>query len=142
MLRGSDSQNRPATLAEWPAFDPEVLGGNYHGHYGAGPVTKIQAAPNATGDPLLTGVNVEQLAGHGSLYRCGPLKADARPLLFGSVPGEPAEPVAWTRTFGPKRARIFYTSLGHPDDFADPQFRRLLLNAILWAAGQPLPPAE
>ncbi len=141
-LGAGDRRNRPATLAEWPEFDPEVLGGNYHGHYGAGPVAKIVAAPGSAEDSILTGVKLEQFVGHGSLYRCGPLKADAKPLLFGAIAGEPAEPVAWTRAFGPKQARIFYTSLGHPDDFADPQFRRLLLNAILWAAGQPLPPAE
>jgi type 1 glutamine amidotransferase len=35
---------------------------------------------------------------------------------------------------------VFYTSLGHPDDFAEPAFRRLLLNGILWALRQPVPP--
>jgi type 1 glutamine amidotransferase len=34
---------------------------------------------------------------------------------------------------------VFYTSLGDPDDFATPEFNRLLLNAIAWAtnAAQP-----
>jgi hypothetical protein len=27
----------PAGHADWPAFDADVLGGNYHNHYGAGP---------------------------------------------------------------------------------------------------------
>jgi type 1 glutamine amidotransferase len=36
----------------------------------------------------------------------------------------------------------FYTSLGHPDDFANPAFRRLLANAIRWTASQPRPEAK
>jgi len=41
------------------------------------------------------------------------------------------EPIAWTRFAD--NSRIFYTSLGYPDDFKLPQFRRLLINAIYWA---------
>ena len=55
------------------------------------------------------------------------------PLLVGTIPGEASEPIAWTNTYGPKRARIFYTSMGDPDDFKNPEFRRLLLNSIAWA---------
>jgi type 1 glutamine amidotransferase len=39
-----------------------------------------------------------------------------------------------------KGRRIFYTSLGHPDDFQDENFQRLLLNALEWTLQQPLPP--
>jgi type 1 glutamine amidotransferase len=37
------------------------------------------------------------------------------------------------RTSGPKQARVFYTSHGGAPDFANPDFRRLLLNAVPWA---------
>jgi type 1 glutamine amidotransferase len=67
-----------------------------------------------------------------SLYRPGPLAADAQILLLGHIPGQPLEPVAWTRLYGDRRARIFYTSLGHESDFADSEFRRLLVNAVAW----------
>ena len=30
-------------------------------------------------------------------------------------------------------SRIFYTSLGHPQDFDRPEFRKLLNNAVFWA---------
>jgi type 1 glutamine amidotransferase len=40
--------------------------------------------------------------------------------------------VAWTRSYGPKRARIFYTSLGAPEDLQIPEARRLLVNAVAW----------
>ncbi len=33
---------------EWTKFDPEVLGGNYHNHYPAGP--KLTVTPVARGD--------------------------------------------------------------------------------------------
>jgi len=61
-----------------------------------------------------------------------PLAPTARPLLMGrwSDRADP-EPVAWTNTY--HGGRIFYTSLGHPDDFKLPPFNRLLLNAIRWA---------
>jgi hypothetical protein len=129
-----------AGLAAWPGFDPEVLGGNYRGHHGAGPLTTLTVAPGAEGHPILTGLEPGQFVGHGSLYRAGPLKDGTRALLLGSIPGQPAEPVAWTRSYGPKEARVFYTSLGHVGDFADPPFRRLLLNGILWALNLPVPP--
>jgi type 1 glutamine amidotransferase len=45
--------------------------------------------------------------------------------------------VAWTHEYGQKNARVFYTSLGHPDDFKEPAFRKLLLNGIVWALGPP-----
>jgi type 1 glutamine amidotransferase len=120
-------------LMAWPEFDPEVLGGNYAGHHGVGPMTTVTAAPGAAAHPILKGVNLADLVGHGSLYKVNPLKASAQPLLMGSVPGQAPEPVAWTHRYGPRNARIFYTSLGHPDDFKSPEFRRLLLNGIAWA---------
>ena len=46
-------------------------------------------------------------------------------LLIGSIPGKPAEPVAWvhkTKAGG----RVFYTSLGHAEDFKQPAFNELL----------------
>jgi len=39
--------------------------------------------------------------------------------------------VAWTRPHG--GGRVFYTSLGHPDDFHQPCFLKLLVNALFWA---------
>ncbi len=125
---------------QWPAFDPEVLGGNYAGHHGHGPVTTLRAAPGSEADPLLRGVDLATCKGHGSLYRVSPLNADVRPLLTGSIEGKPPEPVAWSRRYGAKNAFVFYTSLGHPDDFAEPSFRRLLLNAIATATGRPVAP--
>ena len=131
-LRPNDPPAAPGH-ATWQEFDPDVLGGHYTNHHAAGPKTTIAIAPGGSGHPLLKGVRLEALVGNGSLYKVSPLAADTKAILIGTIPGQPPEPVAWTHEYGPKRARVFYTSLGHPDDFQNPQFRRLLTNAIAWA---------
>src|SRR5207245_4780261 len=115
----------------WLTLDKEVLGGNYHGHYKEGPVTKISVAAKATGHPILAGV--EPFESVGSLYKNTGLAADSEILLTGNIP-EHTEPIAWTRTHN--GGRIFYTSLGHPEDFKNANFRRLLTNALFWTANR------
>ena len=77
----------------------------------------------------------DRLLGHQSLYKVLPLSADAVPVLIGtaSTDTSPPQPVAWTRTYGANKARIFYTSLGAPEDMRIPDVRKLLLNAVDWA---------
>jgi nicotinamidase-related amidase/type 1 glutamine amidotransferase len=127
----------PQGCATWETFDPEVLGGHYTGHHGAGPKVEIKAADGAGTHPILSGVDVKALHGNGSLYKVRPLAEGTTPLLFGSIPDKPAEPVLWTHT-SKAGGRIVYTSLGHADDFKEAAFARLLSNAIHWAAGLPL----
>jgi type 1 glutamine amidotransferase len=54
--------------------------------------------------------------------------------MTGAIDGKPAEPAAWTfqRSDG---GRSFYTSLGHKEDFQNPDFQRLLFNGMVWASG-------
>jgi type 1 glutamine amidotransferase len=122
-----------AKLAAWQTFDPEVFGGHYENHHGAGPKTAVTFAPSADSHPILQGITAAKLPGNGSLYKVSPLEPTAKPLLIGTIPDKPSEPIAWTHTYGPNRAKTFYTSLGHPDDFQNPEFRRLLTNAIAWS---------
>jgi type 1 glutamine amidotransferase len=77
------------------------------------------------------------------LYQVDPLKGDCTPLLLGAaVKGEEARkeifgtpnPVAWTKTHN--GARVFFTTLGHPQDFAEESMRRLVVNGIYWALGR------
>jgi type 1 glutamine amidotransferase len=58
------------------------------------------------------------------------LATSATALLMGTIPGTEPEPVAWTNQYG--KSRIFYTSLGHEDDFKNDNFLRLLANAVEW----------
>jgi type 1 glutamine amidotransferase len=123
--------------AEWQEFDPEVLGGHYTGHHGEGPKTQISVAPNAENHTILKGVSFEGFVGNGSLYKVSPLAKSTTPLLIGKIEQQPAEPIAWTHTF--HDGRVFYTSLGHVGDFENPEFNKLLVNAIFWGLGKPVP---
>ena len=118
----------PKGHAEWPEFDARVLGGNYHGHHPSGPTATISA--QNTAHPILEGI-FGPFPSKGALYQTGPLGKQATELLSGSIPGQKAEPIAWTNRYG--KARIFYTSLGHEDDFKQPAFWQLMENATRWA---------
>ena len=131
-LRGNAKPADPK-LAAWQEFDAEVLGGNYSNHYGNEEMTTLSLAPGAESHAILKGVDVAKLATRGSLYKVSPLEKGITRLLFGTIAGKAPEPVAWTRRFGEKSARIFYTSLGHPADFQNADFRVFLTNAVAWA---------
>ena len=128
-----DGAPPPEGHSAWLTFDPDVLGGHYTGHHGFGPKVAV-SLPGETPHPILTGVDLSQLQGNGSLYKVSPLAISATPILLGTIPDTPTEPLAWvyTNKYG---GRVFYTSLGHIDDFAEPAFQRLLLNGVRWAAG-------
>jgi type 1 glutamine amidotransferase len=118
--------------AIWPEFDAEVLGGHYTGHHGDGPKVTAAVAPGAAEHPILRGINPRQLQGCGSLYKVVPLAGSTTPVLMGSIPNQSPEPIAWTNTLRISRARVFYTSLGHWDDFENPEFRKLLVQGLCW----------
>jgi nicotinamidase-related amidase/type 1 glutamine amidotransferase len=126
----------PKGHAEWTKFDAEVLGGNYHNHYPAGPQTTIQAVPEWENNPLLSGIKTP-FTSKGSLYLTSPLAKSATPLLMGTTPKQKPEPIAWTNTY--KKGKIFYTALGHKSDFQNPQFNRLMDNAARWCLGMTIP---
>jgi len=113
----------------WLAFDKAVLGGNYNGHYGHGPVASVHLVDEARGHPVLAGVRPFQSA--YSLYKNTGLAGDVTVLATATAKGQ-TEPVAWTRV--QNGGRVFYTSLGGPTDFQNPDFQRMLTNAVFWAA--------
>lgn len=127
----------PEGLADWPEFDAEILGGNYTNHHGNGPKVAVKGAlaGGASEHPITAGIDLGALVGNGSLYKVSPLAPKTQTLLIGSIPEQPAEPVAWTHTT-PHGGRVFYTSLGHWDDFREPAFQQLLLQGLRWAAAK------
>ena len=129
-LRG---QAPPEGKLVWEDWDQEVFGGNYTGHHGSGPETRMTMAPEASEHPIVQGIKLDELEGKGSLYIVNPLGPKATPLIIGEIPDKPAETIAWTNTttWG---GRAFYTSLGHKDDFTQPAFQQLLRNALRWGA--------
>jgi nicotinamidase-related amidase/type 1 glutamine amidotransferase len=136
------SGNLPAGLEAWPDFDQQVLGGNYNGDHGKDATMLVRLAEGVTGHPILTGVRSEEFPATASLYKTGPLADTTAPLLLARAEGiEQSEPAAWTHQ-RPNGGRVFYTSLGHQKDFELQDFRKLLRNAVYWAASLPVPAAH
>jgi type 1 glutamine amidotransferase len=128
-----------STWAGWnDGFGRDVLGSPWVSHHGHSSSTDVSRIPGEK-HPVLDGIE-PQFHVRSWLYRVR-LQPDCRPLLH----GEPVDPedtptpsaVAWIRDRGP--GRVFFTSMGHPDDFHEESFRRLLLNATRWclAASSP-----
>ena len=126
-LRGKQPEQG---LENWTQFDKDVFGGNYTNHHGNGPKTTVSLAPSTRQTALPLNVDAAKIIGNGSLYQVSPLAASTTVLLIGSIPDKDPEPVAWLN----KRAdggTSFYTSFGHVDDFANPEFQKLLKKVLL-----------
>lgn len=117
---------------KWLEMDKLVFGGNYMNHYKDGPLCEVKIAKKD--HPILDGV--KEFKSVGSLYKNPDIAKDCEVLLTGTIPGN-TEPIAWARLHD--KARVFYTSLGHPDDFKDENFKKMLVNAIFWTTQRPLP---
>lgn len=128
-------QTAPDGFESWDTWDADIFGGSYTNHYGAGPEVSITVAANAASHRILKDVAAASIKGKGSLYVVNPLADSTTPLLIGAIQGKAPETIAWAnRTkFGGKS---FYTSLGHVDDFAQLEFKKLLANAVRWAASK------
>jgi putative membrane-bound dehydrogenase-like protein len=111
----------------WLEMDKLVLGGDYKGHFGQNVECDVTIEPKAKDHPVLKGV--APFKTRGGLYKNADVAADVTVLLRGTIP-EGSEPVAWVRQKDGRR--VFYTSLGTPDDFKDPNFIRLLANGLAW----------
>lgn len=137
-------------LEKWNAFAekafnaPPGWGGKAnHTHYGHKSSTDVSVIAAAAKDPILTGVT--NFHARSWLYKVLPdyPAAGSTWLLMGhSVDPDKKDaidnPVAWTgkNSYG---AKFFMTTLGHPEDFDQEPFQRLVINAIHWAAGKPVP---
>lgn len=116
----------------WLTLDKEVFGGDYQGHYPNQLLPRIEIVGSQKDHAILAGVG--PLTAGGSLYKNPALAKDVTVLLTGKIPGH-TEPLAWTRLH--RGGRVFYTSLGHPDDFRQASFLKLLVNALFWATNRP-----
>jgi len=116
---------------EYLEFDAEVLGGNYKGHFGEGPTTDIGFTPRGREHPVLQGVG--PLRSRYSLYKTKPVARDAETLMIGKTSfSDGWQPVSWVRVHN--GGRVFYSSLGGLGDFEGDSFKRLIANALFWAA--------
>jgi uncharacterized protein len=125
-------------------FGRDVFGQRWITHHGSQSRTDVRVHASAAGHPILRGVSPFQA--RSWLYHVAPLHGESTVLLEGTSVNSNktntdeyplTQPVAWTRSHN--GARVFFTTLGHPQDFTEPSMRRLVLNGILWALGRDVP---
>ncbi len=138
-------------LEAWNAFGERAFGAPpgwggaaKHTHYGHTSSTDVFGIPEAKNHPVLKGVNPEFHV-RSWLYRTlpdYPVKGTTWLLMGKSVNPEsqPAieNPVAWTWK-NKEGSTIFFTTLGHPEDFKEESLQRLVINAIYWTLGKKVP---
>lgn len=156
-LYGADA---PAAARAWSADAAEPPGGfgetwfgdSWVAHHGAHGSESTRALPEpaavANGHPILRGF--ASAWGPTDVYAFNPLPADcvvvARGfVLDGMTPAaapvtdgrnDPAMPLAWARELphpAGRAQRVFYSSMGASQDFADASLQRLIVQACLWA---------
>src|SRR5256886_6747158 len=128
------------SFQNWLEVDKKVLGVTYDNHFSNQDGANVSANPKMLEHPILRGVSPLEFHSTAPLYKLNPLMESATPLLFGKSADNPQQPVAVINTYNGGRA--FYLALGNPDDFKLPQFRKLLVNGILWTLDKPIPNAE
>ncbi len=140
---------------EWnDGFGRRVIGTPYIVHQSS--VTQISVVEKHLKHPIMTHVDTANWESLGTLYLTR-LEAGCIPLVSGTGTGKgrllersfgttlvnesEADIVAWAweNEWGGK---VFGSTLGHPGDFAEESFTRMLVNSACWAVGKPLPRSD
>ena len=129
-------------------FGRQILGETWVSHYGTNhkQSSRLLLEPSEQAHPILRGVKDVHVQSGG--YTANPIEGShvlARgQILDGMTPDAPPAagkeqmPVAWYRTYtyaSGKPGRVFTTTHGASEDLLNEGFRRMSVNAILWAAG-------
>jgi type 1 glutamine amidotransferase len=130
-------------------YGRQVFGETWINHWGAHQKesTRGVIVPGMENHPILKGVR--DIWGESDVYEVKSLHGDCRPLVMGEVlaglqptsavnSAKKPMPVAWTKSYtgeSGKAARVFLTTMGHPGDFKNEGFRRLVVNGCYWALG-------
>ena len=137
---------------EWnDGFGRWVLGTPYIVHQAG--TTDVKVVEEGRSHPIMTHVSKSAWVSPGSLYLTH-LELGCRPLLMGSGKGRvrtvkkdfgeihvkefETDVVAWSWV-NEWDAKVFGSSLGHPGDFGEESFVRMLVNSACWAVDKPLP---
>ncbi|WP_437230530.1 ThuA domain-containing protein [Planctomicrobium sp. SH661] len=129
-------------------FGRQILGETWAGHYGDNHrmSTRLEIVPAEAGHPVLKGVERPWVQAGGYWTDPEPdstILALAQPLEGMTEDSPPAEgkkpcPGAWVRTYkspSGQSGRVFTTTYGASEDILNEDYRRMLINACLWAAG-------
>ena len=142
---------------EWDGgFGRQVLGETWIAHHGQHAVqsTRGIVVKGREAHPILRGIASGAIWVPTDVYAVKlPQEATIQPLVLGQVlegmkatdapvagkQNDPMMPVAWVKTYQGdqgKTARIFTTTMGSGVDLLNEALRRLLVNAVYWAAGR------
>jgi type 1 glutamine amidotransferase len=118
-------------------------GPSQHTHYGHNASTDATIIADKAKHPILTGVD-PAFHVRSWLYRVlpdYPAKGTDWLLMGKAVnPDKPAvdQPIAWTWE-NQYKGKVFFTTMGHPEDFSVESFQRLVVNAVHWELGLKVP---
>jgi type 1 glutamine amidotransferase len=133
-------------------FGRKILGETWVAHHGqhGKEGTRGRFAPDQQNHPILKGIKDGEIFGTTDVYTVKlPLPGDSQPIVMGEVTetlkddskavagkkNDPMMPVAWTKTYGDKHARVFTTTMGASQDLQWEATRRMIANGCLWALG-------
>lgn len=136
--------------ADYPdGFGQQVLGATWISHHGNHGKESTRARPVAAmkDHPILRGVAT--MWGPTDVYTVRtPIPHDGQVLVMGEVlqgmkpedppnAAKPQMPLAWIKKNPTPKgdARVFMSTMGASQDFADESFRRMIVNACYWAVG-------
>jgi type 1 glutamine amidotransferase len=129
------------SMQDWGDYE-KIIGGRYPISNGKGGVVttdvgyqhdlEVRVVIVARNHPVTAGV--DDFTIHDEIYWGFRVGADVTPLLTTTHP-KSGKPLAWCRTQG--KSRVVYLQLGHgPEAFANPNYRKLVANAIRWTANK------
>lgn len=116
----------------------EYLGLQSSGH---GPQRPIALSFLPDSNPITTGLT-NWTTINEELYNNIKIWDSARPLArgrqgAGDKPGQNDAVVVWTHEYGPRKARVFSTTLGHNNSTVeDPRYLDLITRGLLWSCGK------
>ena len=114
----------------WLEFDRTVLGATYGNHYGnKTDGTTLSFVEKQAKHPILAEVDQKSFHSPMWVYKYTNLAESVTVMMEGKFKDH-VEPVTWTNVH--KGGRVFYTSLGHQEDFKNESFVKMLGNAVKW----------
>jgi len=116
-----------AEIPGWSNFAEEVLGGRQPAGRKCR-LLEVQRSESGWHHPVVEGV--EAMIAEGDVY-CGPRFSPDTRVLLTAADGHRVQPVAWTTRYA--GGRVLCTTLGMDEDFCQPNFLRLVSNAVHWA---------
>ena len=129
-------------------FGRQILGETWVAHSGTNhqQSSRLVLEPSQLSHPILRGV--KDVWAQSGVYTADPIEGShilaMGQILDGMTPEapvsttKPAQPVVWYREYksaSGKSGRVFTTTHGASEDLLNEGFRRMLVNACLWAAG-------